>query len=96
MADNNVQAEQEARQHLTKKTFVNKNTNQEEWSEEDKQALGEELSFGDYVANVLAAAGKAVKVKWYRDNKPVAPYYSRDFKKSEAKKFIKEFTKLEK
>lgn len=96
MADNNVVAEQEMRQHLTEKTFVNKNTNQEEWTEKQKDALAEELSFGDYKANVLAATGKAVKVKWYRDNKPVAPYYSRDFKKSEAKKFIKDFVKLEK
>ncbi len=94
MADNNVQAEQEARQHLNDKSFVNKNTNQEEWSEADKEALGKELSFDGFEANVLAAAGKAVKVKWYQDNKPVAPYYSRDFKKSEAKKFIKEFVKL--
>ena len=97
MADkNNVQVEQEARAHLSEKTFVNKNTNQEEHSQEDKEKLEKELSFGDFQARVIGWAGNAVKVKWYKDNKPVAPYYSRDFDKKEAKKFIKDFTSLEK
>lgn len=91
---NKVEQEQKLRAHLNRKGFVNENTNNEEWSKEDKVSLEKALSFKDYVARVIAATGSAVKVKWFKDNKPVAPYYSRDFDVDEALKFIKGFVKL--
>lgn len=71
--------------------FLNSDVNAGEWSVEKQQKLEKQLSDpkNGILARVTTSAGDYVRVKFFRNNKPLATYRSRDFKASEAKDFLK-------
>jgi hypothetical protein len=64
-------------------------TNSQEWTQEDQFALEKSLSDpkNGVMARVTTSAGNYVRVKFFRNNKPLGTYTSRTFKEADAKKY---------
>jgi dipeptidyl aminopeptidase/acylaminoacyl peptidase len=65
-------------------------TNAQEYSDEDKTKLEEELSREGIVARVITATGNYMKVKFFRDGKPFAVYKGKSGSKEGAQSFLDE------
>lgn len=66
-------------------------TNNAEWSKEEQFELADSLSTDNITAQVVTSTGKYVKVKFYRDNKPLTIFKTRDYKDGDAQKHLDEF-----
>lgn len=75
--------------------FLNTETNNEEWDVEKQLKVEKQLSSpkDGILARVTTSTGNYVRVKFFRNNKPLATYRSRDFKVGEAKKFLSKVRK---
>jgi len=70
---------------------LNGNQNAAEWSDKDQRKLEKELSTPEkgIMARVTTSVGDYVKVKFFKNNKPMGTYTSRKFDKQNAKKHLK-------
>lgn len=76
---------------------LNQNQNAEEWDIEKQQKLEDQLSDpkAGIMARVTTSTGNYVRVKFFRNNKPLATYRSRAFNLGNIKKFLSRVRKEE-
>lgn len=77
-------------------SYLNQDTNNQEWSVKDQQKLEKSLSEPKegIAARVSTSVGKYVTVLFYRNNKPMGSFTSRNFSKEAAKKHLNRLKKL--
>ena len=74
---------------------LNKETNANEHTQEDKEKLEKELSQDNVVARVVSWTGNYLKVKFLRDGKPFVTYKGKDGSEASAKKALSDALKSE-
>lgn len=72
---------------------TNGRTNEQEFSDKEKEDLEKKLSKDNIVARVITWSGKYLKVKFFRDNKPFAVYKGKDGSVEDAAKVRDEAAK---
>lgn len=76
-------------------SWMNQDANEGEWTIEDQKKLEDSLSdpSAGIAARVSTSVGKYVTVLFYRNNKPLGSFTSRDFTEAKAKKHLDDLKK---